>query len=368
MLAGVQADFQLPEDLIQPDHGVLIRFDGMDMDFPIPGMSDVMPYPSTVFSAMSLSEIKTYRELLRIKIKSAVERFKPDILHTHHLWVMSALARSLYPDLPMVTTCHGTCLRQHVLSPGISKTIRQVFPGINAVIALNLEQKQKMIDDLKMDSDRVQVIPGGFDKTHFFFAPKEDPQVVELVYAGKLSYAKGLPWLLKALKRIEHLPFRLHIAGSASGRERDDCLKLADRLKDKCIYRGVLTHPELGELLRRSHVFVLPSFYEGMPLVLMEALACGCRIVATRLPGVKEMFARHPADLVELIDLPELETIDQPFKTDEPMLEEKLARVLEKQIRYPLPVSPEHVRRVSDPFTWERIFAKVEKIYRSLNP
>ncbi|MDZ7663922.1 MAG: glycosyltransferase [Desulfotignum sp.] len=51
-------------------------------------------------------------------------------------------------------------------------------------------------------------------------------------------------------------------------------------LKEKAIYHGPLSHDDLGDLLRHAHVFVLPSFYEGLPLVLMEALACGCRLVA----------------------------------------------------------------------------------------
>ena len=50
--------------------------------------------------------------------------------------------------------------------------------------------------------------------------------------------------------------------------------------------------------MRRCAVCVLPSFYEGVPLVLVEAAACGCRIVATALPGVIEQIAPYLNDAI----------------------------------------------------------------------
>ena len=56
--------------------------------------------------------------------------------------------------------------------------------------------------------------------------------------------------------------------------------------------------------MRRSTVCVLPSFYEGLPLVLVEALACGCRLVATDLPGVVDELAPRIGAALELVELP----------------------------------------------------------------
>jgi glycosyltransferase involved in cell wall biosynthesis len=181
---------------------------------------------------------------------------------------------------------------------------------------------------LSSDASQIEVISGGFDPACFSFKPKVFHGVVEMVYAGKLSGPKGLPWLLKSLNQIKEMPFRLHVAGSSTGAERDACIVLARSLKDKCVFHGVLSHADLGKLMQQSHWFILPSFFEGVPLVLMEALACGCRILATALPGVKEIFSTASDQLVRLIELPELETIDRPYEKDEPVLEKQLAKML----------------------------------------
>ena len=74
------------------------------------------------------------------------------------------------------------------------------------------------------------------------------------------------------------------------------------------VQHGQLSQPELAEVARRSTVCVLPSFYEGLPLVLVEALACGCRLVATELPGIVEELAPRLGDALTMVELPSLET------------------------------------------------------------
>ena len=66
------------------------------------------------------------------------------------------------------------------------------------------------------------------------------------------------------------------------------------------------------KLLRRCHLFILPSFYEGLPLVLLEALASGCRIITTDLSGCRELLDAADPDLVEFVELPVLQEIDRP--------------------------------------------------------
>jgi glycosyltransferase involved in cell wall biosynthesis len=367
LVAGVQGDFILPEGLIEQSHCCFVRFDGKDLNFPIPGMSDVMPYESRVFSRMRPQEMAAYEQVFETKIRQALERFAPDIIHSHHLWIVSAIARRLSPGIPMVTSCHGTCLRQHVLCPAISKKIIPGLKQIDHVIALSRSQKQEIVRTIGIESQSIHVVSGGYNDACFFHAPKTFDGVVELVYAGKLSHAKGVPWLLNSLAKIRHLPFRLHLAGNSSDREKALCLELAGVLKEKVIYHGALSHDALGNLLRNAHVFVLPSFYEGLPLVLMEALACGCRLVATALPGVKELLADDDNPMVRLLDLPPLQTIDTPYETDIPDLEARLADVLEQTIRK-VQSEPDpdwdYACTKTFPYTWEKIFSKIDRIYR----
>jgi len=369
LLAGVQADFKIRENLMPEDHCRYVKFDGKDLAWPIPGMSDVMPYPSTVFSSLCEADMKMYQQAFNGKIQEALETFRPDILHTHHLWVVSALARSLAPDIPMVTTCHGTCLRQHYLCPDVGQKITPELVKIERIIALSLDQKENIVTTIKADPSRIHVISGGYNEACFFYEPKTFDGTVELLYAGKLSTVKGVPWLLKSLERIKDLPFRLHMAGSSSGRELENCLALARNLGSKAVYHGPLSHEKLGALMRRCHVFVLPSFFEGLPLVLMEALASGCRIVTTALPGIKEILGTRESPMVSLIDLPELKTIDTPHKKDEENLEIQLSKTLSRvmeEVMHKVEPDLDDIRSATDLYTWGKIYKKIEAVYSGL--
>ena len=217
-LAGAQKEFVSDSAWLDQDNGMYVRFDGVDLNFPIPGMSDVMPYPSSVFSRLDEDALEQYCRVFREKIAAAVQRFKPDVLHTHHLWLVSALAREVVPDLPMVTTCHGTCLRQHQLCPHISRRIKDTLHGIDRIVALSGHQKEQIQTGLGVAEEKIRVISGGYNKDLFVFRPRDFDGMVNMVYAGKLSASKGVPWLLESLKKNP-----LPAVSSSYGRQRQRC-------------------------------------------------------------------------------------------------------------------------------------------------
>jgi glycosyltransferase involved in cell wall biosynthesis len=366
LVAGVSADFEVPPALIAPERVKLVRFDGHDIDFPVMGMSDVMPYPSTVCSSLSRLQLVEYRVAFGRIVGAAVAEFAPDVMHSNHLWLASAVARDVAPDLPLVTTCHGSCLRQHRLCPDLGRSLLEPLRRIDRVIALFRRQKEDIVELLGIDPDRVHVISGGYN-AQCFFAEGRNPASgpVQLLYAGKLDSSKGVPWLLRSLKRIE-APWHLHLAGSGSGPERDLCLRLAAEHGERVTVHGAVSHSVLGGLMRQSDIFVLPSFFEGLPLVLLEAMACGCRIVTTDLPGARELFGPSPPSMVRMVELTRLESVDRPFPADEPLLERRLADALRAGMADAAGgVEPdrEFVREITEPFGWPGIFARIEGVY-----
>lgn len=367
LVAGAAADFELPESLMRHEHCRLVRFDGHDLGFPVMGMSDVMPYPSTVCSALTRLQLIEYTTVFTRIIGSAVADFVPDIIHTNHLWMATAAAREVAPHLPLVTTCHGSCLRQHRLCPELGGSLKDSLRGIDRVIALFGQQKTEIVELLGIDPGKVDVISGGFNELCFYAGEGEDDAgAVQILYAGKLDSSKGVPWLLRSLKRIK-APWHLHLVGAGSGPEKDLCLDLAASLGERVTVHGVLSHEKLGGLMRRCDIFALPSFFEGLPLVLLEAMACGCRIVTTDLPGARELFAESHPSMVRLVELPALETVDRPYTTDEPLLEQRLAEALEASMADVLngiELDQDYVRKITGPFTWEGIFVRIESVYR----
>ena len=84
------------------------------------------------------------------------------------------------------------------------------------------------------------------------------------------------------------------------GKKEQYCLELAAKGGASVTVHGRINQQDLARLMGSCHIFILPSFYEGLPLVLLEALASGCRIITTDLPGCKELLGDADPDLVAI--------------------------------------------------------------------
>ena len=126
LVAGVSSDFCDGPDCIEQDKSMFVNFHNADVSYHIPGMSDVMPYESTRFCDLSEEDLCEYEKAFSEILQNAVHKFKPDIIHSHHLWIVSAMAHELFPHIPMVTTCHGSDLRQFQNCPHLQE---KVFVG-----------------------------------------------------------------------------------------------------------------------------------------------------------------------------------------------------------------------------------------------
>jgi glycosyltransferase involved in cell wall biosynthesis len=130
------------------------------------------------------------------------------------------------------------------------------------------------------------------------------------------------------------------------------------------LQHGRLAQPELAEIARQATVFVLPSFYEGLPLVLVEAMACGCRLVATSLPGIEQELAPALGSALETVALPELDRVDEPRADQLPAFVERLTAAIERAlIAPPLQTAPPTALAS---FTWGAVFGRVESVWREL--
>jgi len=366
LLAGIQSNSPPDLDCISEDQCAFVRFGDSDISYRIVGMSDVMPYRSKRFCDLGGDEIAEYENSFVKKLKTVVKHFKPDIIHSHHLWLLSSLARRICLDLPMVTTCHGSDLRQFQNCLHLQKKVLRGCRRLDAVIALSEAQKKEIRRLYDLPSNKLHVVGAGYNDGLFSQDVKPEPNPVQLVYAGKLSNAKGVPWLLRVLARIDAPTWRLHLVGGGSGPEKENCLQLAQNLGERVRIHGAVNQPELAAIIKQSHVFVLPSFYEGLPLVVLEALAGGCRIVANDLPGIKEILGNMNADYISLIRTPRLQTLDAPFPDEEKPFEDRLENLLRvqmaKAVNQPqLDLSP--IKEKLGSFSWASVFDRVQRVY-----
>lgn len=366
LLAGTSNADQYTLKSLPPSSSSFVNFGSGNLDFAIPGMSDVMPYPSSRFSELTKQQLKNYETQWGEAISRAFDVFGPTLVHSHHLWIMSGIARTILPKIPMVTSCHSTDLRQFVQCSHLQKMVKERCSSIHRILALGRSQATKIEDLLAIPQSKIDIVGGGFDADLFRWQQKASAPPVELLYGGKLSYAKGVDWLLKTMESMGKHQVHLHLAGSGTGTEKQHCLELAARLGTRVTVYGQLSQEQLASLMAKCHIFILPSFYEGLPLVLLEALASGCRIITTNLPGCLELLKHVSPALVDLITLPPMATVDRPQENELVTLQKKLAvsinRMAEKVMNQESPSEPE-VINVTSRFHWHQVFKRIEAAY-----
>jgi glycosyltransferase involved in cell wall biosynthesis len=348
-------------------NGSFVFFESESLDFPVTGMSDVMPYKSSLFRELKGMRLTSYKSAFTHVLQIAGKKFDPDIIHTNHLFLLSALVRKLFPNVPVVATCHGTELRQYHNCPHLRCFVKHYCRDLDRIIALTNDQKTDIGRLYGIPSNKIVVIGGGYDETLFTREPKSAAGTVHILYAGKFNRSKGLPWLLRSLAKIKNHDWHLHMAGSGDGPEFKNCLDLADELGGRVTNHGYVTHQRLSELMKMAHVQVLPSFFEGLPLVLFEGLASGCRIITTNLSGFKEIFGKANRDTINLIQLPPLETIDRPYQKDEAQLENVLCKSILNMIAA-VKKSPDfddpQAEKIASDYTWPRVFDRALSVYK----
>ena len=323
------------------------------LPFPIAGMSDEMPYESTIYSQMTEYMVDAFRQAFLEKTREAVECFRPDLILCHHLYLLTALVREAFPQYKTAAICHGTGLRQIKKNSLERDYILAHIKELHKVFCLHREQREEISRVYGVPGERLEVIGSGFDDSIFRYMPvKKEDGVKRLIYAGKLSEKKGVMSLLRSLVCLEQLqrqweqgemqqrletgqppePVKIEVwlaGGYGNQLEYETIKKLAEQSPYPVKFLGRLDQPQLAKRMNQADVFVLPSFYEGLPLVVIEALACGLQVVCTDLPGVRPWLEENIGTCpVKFVPLPAIMNADEPVEQELPQFERRLAEAI----------------------------------------
>jgi len=343
-----------------------VIFESSRLPFPVVGMSDEMPYESTRYDELTGEKFEIWQENFSLSLKEAVESFEPDVVLTHHLWLLTALVREAFPELPVFAFSHGSDLRQMEKNRKHRLKVINSCRKLDGIFALNDFQKRRICEFYDVSPEIIKITGAGYDKNCFNEHDSEATRKPgQIVYAGKISKAKGVKSLLDA---FEIVSFRrpgteLCIAGSGKGMEYDSLAGRANKMKGVRLM-GNMDQCELAKLFRQSGVFALPSFYEGLPLVLVEAAACGMKLVVSELGGLKDWFGQEMMDSQNSITvpLPRMVSVDKPLRQDENDYAQRFADAILAQIdrisgSEDASIRKEFVKRKS----WESVFDEIEK-------
>ena len=315
-----------------------VYFQTEALPYPIAGMSDEMPYPSTRYCDMTEEMTEAFGKAFLEKVTEAVEALDPDLILCHHLYLLTALVREHFPDRRIYGFCHNTDIRQMEKTNLKRAYIAGQIRKLDRIFVPQKAQGDKVLEIYQADPEKLCRVGVGYN-SQIFEISGEKPKdgVTRIVFAGKIAEKKGVMSLLRSLDHLkeEREDLVLYLAGGAGNvEEYQEIRRLAEGSPYRVEFLGRLSQEALAKVYNLCQIFVLPSFFDALPLTVIEALACGDRVVVTDLPGIQEWLgANAPGADVRYVPLPRMENTDEPVAEDLPAFEERLAKALEESIR-----------------------------------
>ena len=137
--------------------------------------------------------------------------------------------------------------------------------------------------------DKLHIVHCGVDPSRY--APSEQRDGLQALFVGRLAGVKGVPILIDAMASLagKYPELKLKLIGDGPDRKALEAEVSRRGLQDRITFVGYRSQSEVAEELSRTDVFVLPSFAEGVPVVLMEAMASQVPVLTTRIAGVPEL-------------------------------------------------------------------------------
>ncbi|MCI5998028.1 MAG: glycosyltransferase family 4 protein [Peptoniphilaceae bacterium] len=345
----------------------VIEFNGGDIDFPVVGMSDIMPYNSFLFSELKGEKLDKYIELLKNKIKKVVNEFSPDIIFTNHLYIISSIVAQLELNCKVFAFCHGTCLRQLYKNSLHKDFVKRGIEKLDGIFALSEKQKNEIKQVFNYSIDRIYVIGGGYDLEFYYNNSKkiyDNNSLIKIIYAGKFSRSKGVLYLLKAFEKIkDKYNVKLILAGGGTGEEYDEIISVSSTMKDSIEIKGYMSMKEIGDLFRSCDIFAMPSFYEGLSLVTIEAMACGLKIVTNELENLIDFVGDEivNSDVMQIVSMPKLYDTDKIVESEVSQHILNWTKALSLQIENLLSNRSEFdIEKEIKKFSWKEIVNNIE--------
>ena len=248
-----------------------------------------------------------------ISIAKLHRRHRFAAIHAH--WIIpqgmsAALFRLLARQAPpLLITSHGSDL--FALRGALLARLKRWILGKATRVSVVSDAMRSAAAELGCNDSDIAVRSMGVD-LRFTFTPGEAGTERDgLIFVSRLVEKKGLTHLIEAMARLvaQHPELRLTIIGDGPLREPLTQLVSKLDLQDHVHFAGSLPNAELPNYLRAAQISVMPSVQEGLGLVTVEAMGCGCAVVASDLPAVRDVVIDgetglmvQPADSAELAE------------------------------------------------------------------
>jgi glycosyltransferase involved in cell wall biosynthesis len=217
---------------------------------------------------------------------------RPDVVYAHFL-VPSGLIAALAGRAPLVVTAHGRDVRNIGALPGIEAATRYVVRRASSVVCVSEYLRHELETKLPEARGKTEVVSSGVDLDRFAVTPSPEGPT-RFLCVGALAERKNVVRLAEAFALLGE--GTLAYAGDGPLRAR-----LEGRASVELL--GRVPHDEIPALLGAAHVLCQPSLIEPLGQALLEGMACGRSVVATRIGGPPEFVPPDAGVLVDPLDV-----------------------------------------------------------------
>ncbi|GBD44687.1 Putative teichuronic acid biosynthesis glycosyltransferase TuaC [bacterium HR40] len=284
-------------------------------------------YPMLPGAGMYLQPFALYRALRRTLAELGARSGDFDLVDAHYAYpdgvAAAMLARAF--GLPFFVTARGSDLNLVARDPLVRLWLRRTLPRAAACIAVSDDLARRFCE-LGVDPARVHTVRNGVDFALFRPRPREAARRTlglagtVLLAVGELSERKGVHLLVDMLA---HLPgATLVLVGDGPMRSTLEARARALAVLDRLRFAGAVPQERLASWYSAADLVLLASRREGTPNVLLEAMACGTRVVACAVGGVPEIVPPEPLGFLVPRHDPELfaatvrRALSTPFSPD----------------------------------------------------
>ncbi len=221
--------------------------------------------------------------------------------HKIALFFSPASEGTIFPSVPQIITVHDLIpLKYPELSPKWQYYYRYILPAILKqcckIICISQHTKKDLITSYQIDPDSIQVVYNGYDRDLFF--PQPNRKILEkynleryLLYVGDMRFYKNLGRCLAAFDRLPCKDCQFVITGKKDDFFYPEIKRQTEQLaaKERIVFLDYVPTADLPGLYSMAQGLVFASLYEGFGLPVLEAMACGCPVIAANCTSIPEV-------------------------------------------------------------------------------
>ena len=216
---------------------------------------------------------------------------KQGVTHLHNHFANSSCTVAILThnlaEIPFSFTLHGPSI---FFEPRLWRIDEKIAQASYVACISHFCRSQGMIFADPAHWHKLKIVHCGVQPETYALATPRAPGK-RVVFVGRLAAVKGVLVLLRAFARVlkTHPDAHLTLVGDGPERARIEALASELGCSEQVHFAGYLSQQEVAQELQKANLFALPSFAEGVPVVLMEAMASELAVVATRIAGIPEL-------------------------------------------------------------------------------